>query len=172
MDACLRDIEFSDTVHLNGTYSPHWSALSTSTTIFFFRNDNDIGCITSEMHHIHLTTNVPIRSAPYRCSEADGVEMHGQNEDFLKQGLIRLATSRYAVQALLAEKKREGRTGFYSDYRKLNAGTAPDCQPVPSIDDILDSKEIDVPLNIIYKVRSLAHDDAQGIHSNNSTCDT
>ena len=46
--------------------------------------------------------------------------------------------SPYAALVILAEKKGEGRTRLCIDYRKLNAITVPDYQPIPRIDDILD----------------------------------
>lgn len=139
MDASLQEVEVCDLVHLNETQQFALKQLVHKYDDIFSKSQTDIGCIISETHHILLTNNVPIRRAPYRCSEADSVEMDRQINDLLAQGVIRLSTSPYAAPALLAEKKGEGRTRFCIDYRKLNAVTVPDYQPIPRIDDVLDS---------------------------------
>lgn len=138
-NACLQEPQASDLGHLNETQRSALKQLLHKYENIFSKSQTDIGCISSEMHRIPVTNNVPIRRAPYRCSEADSVEMDRQVSDLLTQGVIRLSTSPYAAPALLAEKKGEGRTRFCIDYRKLNAVTVPDYQPIPRIDDVLDS---------------------------------
>lgn len=104
----------------------------------FSKSQTDIGCITTEQHRIALTNAVPIHRAPYRCSQADKAEINKQVDALIKQGVVRPSLSPYAAPVILAEKKGEGRTRLCIDYRKLNAITVPDYQPIPRIDDILD----------------------------------
>lgn len=137
--ASLQGVEVCDVLHLNKTQQLALKQLIHKYDDIFSKSQTDIGCINGEMHRIHLNNNVPIRRAPYRCSETDSVEMDRQINELLKQGVIRLSTSPYAAPALLAEKKGEGRTRFCIDYRKLNELTVPDYQPIPRIDDVLDS---------------------------------
>ena len=104
----------------------------------FSKSQMDFGCIADERHRIVLSNNVPIHRPPYRCSPADKEEIVRQVDLLLKQGVVRPSFSPYAAPVILAEKKGEGRTRLCIDYRKLNAVTVPDYQPIPRIDDVLD----------------------------------
>lgn len=112
--------------------------LETNKSIFS-TSQTDIGSISTEHHSISLTNNVPIHRSPYRSSQADRAQIEKQVESLLSQGFIRPSLSPYAAPVILAEKKGEGRTRMCIDYRKLNAITIPDYQPIPRIDDVLDS---------------------------------
>lgn len=76
--ACLQDIKVNDMVHLNENQQLALKHLIHKYVDIFSKSQTDIGCITSETHRIHLTNNIPIRRAPYRCSEANSVEMDRQ----------------------------------------------------------------------------------------------
>ncbi|XP_064472866.1 uncharacterized protein LOC135387695 [Ornithodoros turicata] len=105
----------------------------------FSTSQTDIGSITTEQHSITLLNNVPIHRPPYRASQADRAEIDKQGESLLGQGFIRPSLSPYGSPLVVAEKKGEGRTRMCIDYRRLNAITAANHQPIPRIDDVLDS---------------------------------
>lgn len=107
--------------------------------LVFSTNKTDVGTTNLVQHRIHLTNNVPINLKPYRTSLRDQTEINTQISELLQKGLIRPSFSPYSAPVTLAEKKNEGRTRLCIDYRKLNAITIPDRQPIPRIDDILDS---------------------------------
>ena len=58
-------------------------------------------------------------------------------DEMLKQGVIVPLSSPWASPMVLVAKK-DGKTRFCVDYRKLNAVTKPDVFPLPCIDDSLD----------------------------------
>ena len=104
----------------------------------FSKSKTDVGYISFEQHQINLTTNLPIFIRPYRTSPSEQKIIDETIQDLLKKGFVRPSMSPYSSPVTLAEKKGEGKTRMCIDYRKLNAITVNDHQPIPRIDDILD----------------------------------
>lgn len=76
--------------------------------------------------------------AVYRSSWVDQDEIEKQADALLEAGFVRPSLSPYTAPVILSEKKGESRTRMCIDYRKLDAITMPDYQPISRIDDILD----------------------------------
>ena len=58
--------------------------------------------------------------------------------DMQKDGIIEPSLSTWSSPIVLVEKK-DGSTTFCIDFRQLNSITKKDAQPIPRIDDTLDS---------------------------------
>ncbi|OWY98689.1 hypothetical protein PHMEG_00030484 [Phytophthora megakarya] len=86
---------------------------------------------------IDTGTSPPIKSQPYRVSNAEGDVMEAEINQYLGLNLIRPSTSPWSSPVLMI-RKPDGGIRFCIDYRKLNAITVKDCYPMPLIDDILD----------------------------------
>jgi len=112
--------------------------LITEHLYIFSNNKFDIGLIELEKHRINLTNDTPIYQKPYRASPKDNTEIQSQIDELLSRNIIERSFSPYAAPVTLAEKKNEGKTRLCIDYRKLNAVTIPDRQPIPRIDFLLD----------------------------------
>lgn len=104
----------------------------------FSSGKTGIGRVTMTEHRIILNNNTPIRLKPYRTSCKDNEEIRMQISQLMKAGLIQESLSPFSFPVTLVKKKGEGRTRMCIDYRKINAVTAPDYEPIPRIDDILD----------------------------------
>ena len=103
----------------------------------FSKQKNDIGFIPDFHMPINLTDNIPI-SEPYRQIPRllyDEVKTH--INDLLANGWIRQSQSAYS-SPMVCVRKKDGSLRLCIDYRKLNAKTIPDRQPIPRVQDLLD----------------------------------
>lgn len=108
-------------------------------TKIFAKDKYDIGRINVEPQRIRLTSDLPICLRPYRTSPKEEEEINSQINNLLKAGLIKESNSPYAAPVTLAFKRDEGtKTRLCVDYRKLNAITKNDAEPLPRIDSLLD----------------------------------
>lgn len=87
-------------------------------------------------HKIHPTTQVPIRTLPYRVSDAKKKVIEEQVQEMLKMRIIKLSTSSYASPVVVVPKKG-GRHRFCADYQKLNAVTTSEPTAMPIISEVL-----------------------------------
>ena len=104
----------------------------------FSRSDNDIGCIEKLQMSITLKdteavkrTYISVPSPPYQ-------EMKGYLHDLIAQGWVRKSNSSYSSPVVCVRKK-DGTLRLCIDYRDLNGKTHPDRQPIPRVQDIMDS---------------------------------
>ena len=102
--------------------------------------EGDIGHTTLLHHTIDTGNAQPIRQ------RARWLPYHQQKEvcellnDMLSRGIIEPSQSPWASPIVLV-KKRDGSVRFCVDFRKLNNVSCKDAQPLPRIDDTLDSLE-------------------------------
>ena len=87
--------------------------------------------------HFNETGNAPpIRSVPYRVSEAERAIIAEQVNKMLKDDVIRPSSSPWSSPVVLVRKPNK-ELRFCVDYRRLNAVTLRDVYPLPRVDDIL-----------------------------------
>lgn len=89
-------------------------------------------------HHIHTTSDRPIRQQPYRLPKAYQEEVEAELQAMEEAGIIEPSRSEWAFPIVVVRKK-SGDIRICIDYRKLNKVTQGDAYPMPRIDDILDS---------------------------------
>ncbi|XP_071486350.1 uncharacterized protein [Diadema antillarum] len=87
---------------------------------------------------LKLTTTSPIVSKPYPMPQAVRETIRKEVDDMLKMGVIEKSVSEYASPIVLVRKK-DGTNRFCVDYRKINAITVFDPEPIPNADDLLSS---------------------------------
>ena len=88
-------------------------------------------------HKIDTGDAVPIRQSARRLPYFQREEVRKTIEDMLKRGIIEPSSSAWSSPVVLV-KKKDGSTRFCIDFRKVNAVTTRDAQPLPRIDDTLD----------------------------------
>ena len=87
---------------------------------------------------IHLTSDEPIRSPPYRVPQAVEGEIMKEVESMLKLGVIEPSDSPYAHPIVMV-RKPDGSNRFCIDFRRLNKITVFDPEPMPNQQDLFAS---------------------------------
>ena len=93
------------------------------------------GCTHLEMHHVNTTTEEPIRDKVYPLPYALRQAVDKEIDVMLSMGIIRPSNSPYAAIPVIV-KKPDGTNQFCVNYKKLNAVTIFDGEPMPNPDDI------------------------------------
>ena len=104
----------------------------------FSRSDSDIGDIQDFNMEIHLTDQVPVKEAYRKIPRHMYTEVKNYIDDLISNGWVRQSCSSYS-SPIVCVRKKDGGMRLCIDYRKLNAKTIPDAQPIPRIQDILDN---------------------------------
>ena len=89
-------------------------------------------------HTIELTTETPVKRAPYRVSAKERSIIQEQITEMLSTGIIRPSHSSYSSPIVLVRKK-DNTSRFCIDFRELNAITVKDRFPLPVIPDLIHS---------------------------------
>ncbi|BFZ09104.1 hypothetical protein BsWGS_12143 [Bradybaena similaris] len=92
----------------------------------------------SVMHHIKVTTDVPIKVKPYIIPEHYKEKVESEIRELEKLNVIQRSNSNYASSMVVIRKKDES-IRICIDYRKLNQITITDAEPIPGADDLLSS---------------------------------
>ncbi|XP_041482248.1 uncharacterized protein LOC121429309 [Lytechinus variegatus] len=87
-------------------------------------------------HSVELTSAEHIRSRPYPVPQALRQTIREEVETMLRMGVIEKSTSPYASPVVIV-KKKDGKNRFCVDYRKINAKTVIDNEPIPNIDQLI-----------------------------------
>ena len=87
-------------------------------------------------HTVHLTSDVPMRSRAYPVPHATREVVKAEIESMMKLGVIEQSESPYASPIVLV-RKSDGSNRFCIDYRRLNAITVFDPEPIPNADDLM-----------------------------------
>ena len=85
---------------------------------------------------VHLTTSQPVKSKAYQTPYALRDKVKQEIEAMLRMGVIEQSESAYASPIVMV-RKSDGKMRFCIDYRKLNAITIFDPEPIPNIEDLL-----------------------------------
>jgi hypothetical protein len=112
------------------------------TDIFYLPGDW-LSSTNATRHSIRLETGVgPVRTRPYRLSEAQTLEVEKQVEKVNREGIIEESSSPWNSPLLVVSKKMDasGKQKFslVVDYRNLNEKTVGDADTLPDIREILD----------------------------------
>ena len=104
--------------------------------MFFALVDGEFGKTNKIKHRINTqgaeTVKQPGRRWPFHKRE----EVRGMLSDMLKRGVIEESHSPWASPIVVVQKK-DGTSRFCVDFRRVNALTKKDVQPLPRIDDTL-----------------------------------
>ena len=104
----------------------------------FSKDESDIGDVKDFQMPIHLVDNIPV-AAPYRRIPPHLYkEVKNYIDDLITNGWVQESMSSYSSPIVVVRKK-DGSMRMCIDYRALNLKTVPDAQPIPRIQDILDT---------------------------------
>ena len=104
----------------------------------FSKDDSDIGDIKDFNMPINLVDNIPVTSPYRRIPPHIYKEVKNYIDDFITNGWVRESMSSDSSPTVVVRKK-DGSMRMCIDYRALNLKTVPDAQPIPTIQDILDT---------------------------------
>ena len=104
----------------------------------FSKSESDIGNITDFHMPINLVDREPVTAAYRKIPPHLYQEVRNYIEDLETNGWIRESFSSYS-SPIVCVRKKDGQLRMCVDYRALNAKTIPDSQPIPRIQDILDT---------------------------------
>ena len=104
----------------------------------FSNSSLDIGEIKELKMMINLRDNDPVKRAYTSIPKPLYKEVKEYVEDLLASGWIQKSYSSYC-SPMVCVRKKDGTLGLCIDYRKLNSKTIPDSQPIPKVQDILNS---------------------------------
>ena len=94
------------------------------------------GDTSLEEHKIELTTQEPIRVKQYPIPYAKTQDVEEEVKKMLDVGVIEKTNSQYNSPVVLV-KKKDNSTRFCIDFRRLNAVTKFDTEPMSNVEDIL-----------------------------------
>ena len=104
----------------------------------FSQGEADIGDIPDFVMPIHVQDEIPVNAAYRKIPPNLYKEVKTYIEDLLTIGWIQESFSSYS-SPIVCVRKKDGTLRMCCDYRKLNLKTMSDSQPIPRIQDILDS---------------------------------
>ena len=104
----------------------------------FSKDKHDIGKIDDLKLKINLHDYEPVKRSYTSLPKPLYKEVKEYIEDMLAQGWVQKSNSSYS-SPLVCVRKKDGSLRLCVDYRKLNSKTIPDCQPIPKVQDILNS---------------------------------
>ena len=103
----------------------------------FSKSKNDIGFVPDFKLDIQLTDQTPFGAAYRKIPGPLYNEVKNHINDLLANGWIKQSYSPYS-SPMVCVRKKDGGLRLCIDFRKLNAKTIPDMQPIPRVQDILD----------------------------------
>lgn len=104
----------------------------------FSKSDDDIGSIEKLKLRISLKDMDPVARTYLSVPKPLYKEMKDYLHNLIAQGWVEKSNSPYASPVVCVRKK-DGSLRLCIDYRELNKKTHPDRQPIPRVQDILDS---------------------------------
>ena len=107
----------------------------------FSKDAADIGDIKDFQMPINLVDKVPVTAAYQKIPPNLYNEVRNYIEDMRTNGWIRESYLSY-LSPIVCVRNKDGSFRLCIDYRKLNAKTIPDSQPIPQMQDILTRIEV------------------------------
>lgn len=104
----------------------------------FSTGDDDIGCAPDLEMSIKLTDNIPVKKTYISVPKPLMKEVKDYLLDLINKGWIKRSQSQYS-SPMVCVRKKDGSLRLCIDYRQLNQKTIQDQQPIPRIQDTLDS---------------------------------
>lgn len=104
----------------------------------FAIDDGDIGCAEHLKLEINLRDDVPVQKTYNSIPKPLYEEVKSHLQDMINRGWISNSKSPYSSPVVCVRKK-DGSLRLCVDYRQLNSKTEDDRQPIPRIQDILNS---------------------------------
>uniref|UniRef100_A0A8R1DGL0 RNA-directed DNA polymerase n=1 Tax=Caenorhabditis japonica TaxID=281687 RepID=A0A8R1DGL0_CAEJA len=101
------------------------------------RNPYDLGSSKTDPVHIYTTSEVPVKSRPYRVPVKYQAELEQHINALIRSKRITESNTPWTSPIVLV-KKKSGALRVCLDFRRLNDITKPDNFPFPSIDAILE----------------------------------
>ena len=132
------DVSKADLSHLTEEQQRTLRAVLEEEKEMFSESDEDIGDIPGLQMPIHLVDDIPVTAAYRKIPPHLYKEVKNYIDDLATNGWIRESFSAYS-SPIVCVRKKDGGMRMCVDYRKLNAKTVPDSQPIPRIQDIVDS---------------------------------
>ena len=127
-----------DLSHLTGIQREMMEEVLLEAEGVFSKSEEDIGDIPDFQMPIKLVDDVPVTEAYRRIPPHLYQEVRNYIEDLRQNGWVRESYSAYA-SPIVCVRKKDGKMRMCIDYRKLNSKTVPFSQPIPRIQDILDT---------------------------------
>ena len=124
--------------NLSGGEQQQFHQLLLTYSDIFATSDVELGRTNKMQHHIFTGDAAPVRQAVRRLTPQRREEVRRLLDEMLAQDVISPSSSPWASPIVLV-KKKDGRTRFCVDYRKLNHLTRKDAYPLPRIDDTLNT---------------------------------
>ncbi|KAK3108932.1 hypothetical protein FSP39_019065 [Pinctada imbricata] len=129
-DSCDKDLDTEERIKVKNFLRKHQD--------LFSKSDKDIGQTSLVEHTIETGDTRPIKQRPYRIPLAKRFLAEAEIRDMAERGIIEPSNSPWCSNLVMVTKK-DGSVRFCLDFRKLNACTIKDSQPLPRIDDTLDA---------------------------------
>ena len=127
-----------DLSHLNEEQQQKMRKILEEVKDVFSCSDSDIGDVKEFQMKIQLTGNIPVKEPYRKIPRPMYAEVKNYIDDLISNGWVRESCSSYS-SPIVCVRKKDGGMRLCIDYRKLNNKTVPDAQPIPRIQDILDS---------------------------------
>ena len=127
-----------DLSHLDSEEREKLEAVLEEMKDVFSEDEADIGDIKDFQMPINLTDDIPVAAAYRRIPPNLYQEVKKYIDDLVTNGWVRESFSSYSSPIVVVRKK-DGSMRMCVDYRALNLKTVSDAQPIPRIQDILDS---------------------------------
>ncbi|XP_033125542.1 uncharacterized protein LOC117123651 [Anneissia japonica] len=104
----------------------------------FSRDDRDMGCIADLQMSINLRDTKPVQKTYMSVPRPLYQEVKTYLLDLIDRGWITKLKSSFS-SPVVCFRKKDGFLRLCIDYRELNKKTIPDRQPIPRVQDVLDS---------------------------------
>ena len=136
--AHLIELMLQNTEHRSSYHRSQGVALLQEFEDVIAKSDDDLGQTSLSFHTIDTGDNQLIRQHARRLPFHQLKEVSELVNRMLSRGIIECSDSPWASPVVLVRKK-DGKTRFCVDFRKLNDCTHKDAQPLPRIDESLDA---------------------------------